>query len=37
VTLYFAGRIAGGEAEFRKIYLAATERSFNSFLTEKSS
>jgi AcrR family transcriptional regulator len=37
VTLYFAGRIAGGESEFRKIYLAATERTFNSFLTEKSS
>ncbi len=33
ITLYRAGRIAGGEAAFRKLYLAATGRSFRSFLT----
>jgi AcrR family transcriptional regulator len=34
ITLYRAGRIAGGEDAFRKLYLDATERSFRSFLTE---
>ena len=34
VTLYRAGRIAGGEKEFRKLYLSATERAMRSFLTE---
>jgi AcrR family transcriptional regulator len=34
ITLYRAGRIAGGEKEFRELYLRATERSFLSFLTE---
>jgi AcrR family transcriptional regulator len=34
ITLYRAGRIAGGEVEFRTLYLDATERSFRSFLTE---
>ena len=34
ITLYRAGRIAGGEKEFRELYLRATRRSFESFLTE---
>jgi AcrR family transcriptional regulator len=34
VTLYFAGRIAGGEAEFRALYLTATQRNMQAFLTE---
>jgi AcrR family transcriptional regulator len=34
ITLYRAGRIAGGEEQFRKLYLAATERAMRSFLTE---
>ena len=35
VTLYRAGRIAGGEADFRKLYRRATRRLMNSFKTEK--
>jgi AcrR family transcriptional regulator len=35
VTLYRAGRIAGGEAAFRKLYRRATRRLMNSFKTEK--
>ena len=35
VTLYRAGRIAGGEAGFRKLYRRATQRLMNSFKTEK--
>lgn len=35
ITLYRAGRIAGSEDDFRKLYLSATQRSFESFLTEK--
>jgi len=34
ITLYRAGRIAGSEDDFRTLYLGATERSFQSFLTE---
>ncbi len=34
ITLYRAGRIAGGEEAFRELYLRATERSFLSFITE---
>ena len=34
ITLYRAGRIAGSEDDFRKLYLGATQRSFESFLTE---
>ncbi len=37
VTLYRAGRIAGGEAEFRALYRRAMRRSTDSFLTEKKS
>ena len=36
ITLYRAGRIAGGEDEFRKLYLDATERAMRSFLVETS-
>ena len=36
ITLYRAGRITGGEAEFRKLYLSATGRAMRSFLTERS-
>jgi AcrR family transcriptional regulator len=36
VTLYRAGRIAGGEAEFRKLYRRATRRVMETFMTEKS-
>ena len=32
ITLYRAGRIAGGENEFRELYLRATARNFQSFL-----
>ena len=35
ITLYRAGRIAGGEQQFRKLYLRATRRSMEAFLTEK--
>ena len=35
VTLYRAGRIAGGEAEFRKLYRRATRRVMGAFMTEK--
>jgi AcrR family transcriptional regulator len=35
VTLYRAGRIAGGEAEFRKLYRRATLRVMETFMTEK--
>jgi AcrR family transcriptional regulator len=35
VTLYRAGRIAGGEAEFRKLYRRATRRLMETFMTEK--
>ncbi|HWA91344.1 MAG TPA: TetR/AcrR family transcriptional regulator [Rhizomicrobium sp.] len=34
VTLYRAGRIAGGEAEFRALFLRAMHRAIQSFLTE---
>jgi AcrR family transcriptional regulator len=34
ITLYRAGRIAGGEAEFRALFLRAMRRSIQSFLTE---
>jgi hypothetical protein len=34
ITLYRAGRIAGSEDDFRTLYLGATERNFQSFLTE---
>jgi AcrR family transcriptional regulator len=36
VTLYRAGRIAGGEAEFRKLFKRAMRRCMNSFRKEKS-
>ncbi|HEY8949908.1 MAG TPA: TetR/AcrR family transcriptional regulator [Rhizomicrobium sp.] len=36
ITLYRAGRISGSEDDFRTLYLSATERSFQSFLTETS-
>jgi AcrR family transcriptional regulator len=36
VTLYRAGRIAGGEEEFRALYHRATRRVFQSFMVEKS-
>ena len=36
VTLYRAGRIAGGEAEFRALYRRAMRRVFESFVVEKS-
>jgi AcrR family transcriptional regulator len=35
ITLYRAGRIVGGESEFRALYLRATERCMASFLVEK--
>ena len=35
VTLYRAGRIAGGEEEFRALYHRAMRRVFQSFMTEK--
>jgi AcrR family transcriptional regulator len=35
VTLYRAGRVAGGEAEFRKLYRRATRRVLETFMTEK--
>ena len=35
ITLYRAGRIVGGESEFRTLYLRATERCMASFLVEK--
>ena len=35
ITLYRAGRIAGGEEEFRKLYRRAMRRAMESFLTEK--
>jgi AcrR family transcriptional regulator len=35
VTLYRAGRIAGGEADFRKLYRRATRRLMSSFKKEK--
>jgi len=34
ISLYRAGRIAGSEDDFRTLYLSATERNFQSFLTE---
>jgi AcrR family transcriptional regulator len=34
ITLYRAGRIVGGEAEFRELYLRTTERSMASFFAE---
>ena len=37
ISLYRAGRIAGGEAEFRALYLRAMGRSTQSFLSEKKS
>ena len=36
VTLYRAGRIAGGEEEFRALYHRAMRRVFQSFMVEKS-
>lgn len=36
VTLYRAGRIAGGEEEFRAMYRRAIRRVFGSFVVEKS-
>jgi AcrR family transcriptional regulator len=35
VTLYRAGRIAGGEAEFRKLYRRVMRRAMETFTTEK--
>jgi len=35
VTLYRAGRIAGGEVEFRKLYRRATRRVMETFMTER--
>jgi AcrR family transcriptional regulator len=35
ITLYRAGRMAGGESEFRKLYLRATARSTESFMRER--
>jgi AcrR family transcriptional regulator len=35
VTLYRAGRIAGGEAEFRAIYRRAMERNIQSFMVDQ--
>jgi len=37
ITLYRAGRIAGGEEEFRALYQRAMRRATESFLSEKSS
>lgn len=36
ITLYRAGRIAGGEEEFRALYRRAMRRVFESFMVEKS-
>ncbi|HEY7976977.1 MAG TPA: TetR/AcrR family transcriptional regulator [Rhizomicrobium sp.] len=35
ITLYRAGRMAGGEVEFRELYLRATQRSTQAFMTER--
>jgi len=35
IALYRAGRIVGGEAEFRSLYLRTTERAMASFLSER--
>ncbi|HEY2033994.1 MAG TPA: TetR/AcrR family transcriptional regulator [Rhizomicrobium sp.] len=35
ITLYRAGRIAGGETEFRELYLRATARSTQAFIRER--
>lgn len=35
ITLYYAGRIAGGEEEFRALYRSTTQRGMAAFLTEK--
>jgi hypothetical protein len=35
VTLYRAGRIAGGETEFRKLYRRAIGRVTQTFMTEE--
>ncbi len=35
ITLYRAGRVAGGEAEFRALFKRAMGRTIQSFLTEK--
>jgi len=35
ITLYRAGRIAGGESEFRKLYLRASARNIESFMVER--
>lgn len=35
ITLYRAGRIAGGESEFRELYLRAAARSTQAFMTER--
>jgi AcrR family transcriptional regulator len=35
ITLYRAGRMAGGESEFRELYLRATARSTEAFMTER--
>ena len=35
VTLYRAGRIAGGEVEFRELYRRATRRVMETFITVK--
>ena len=37
ITLYRAGRIAGGEEEFRALYRRAMQRSTESFLRKKKS
>ncbi len=34
ITLYRAGRITGGEAEFRVLFMGAMRRCVQSFLTE---
>jgi len=34
ITLYRAGRISGGELEFRELYLRATHRLMDAFLVE---
>jgi AcrR family transcriptional regulator len=35
ITLYRAGRIAGGESEFRDLYLRASARNIESFMVER--
>jgi AcrR family transcriptional regulator len=35
ITLYRAGRMAGGESEFRELYQRATARSTEAFMTER--